>query len=81
MGPKDLGDLAHYISSPRLMPRRRKCLRTNKGNLDCQDILLRTTLSFADQNHGKGKRHVARGGPLEHLKGSSESNGLAIGAW
>ena len=35
VGPKDLGTPAHFISSPRLMPRRKKCLRTNKGNPDC----------------------------------------------
>ena len=29
----------------------------------------------------KGKRHVARGSPLEHPKGSFEPNGPAIGAW
>ena len=38
-------------------------------------------VSSVDQNHGRGKRHVARGSPLEHPKGSSEPNGLAIGAW
>ena len=80
MGPKDLGALTHFISSPRLIPRRKKCLRTNKGNPDCQDILSRTTLSSADQNHRKGKRHAIRGSPLEHPKGSSEPNGPAKGA-
>ena len=29
----------------------------------------------------KGKRHVAKGSPLEHPKGSSEPNGPAIGSW
>ena len=81
MGPKDLGTPDHFISSLRPMSRRKKRLRTNKGNLDCQDILPRTTLSLADQNQGRGKRHVVRGSPLEHLKGSSEPNGSAIGAW
>ena len=80
VGPKDLGTSAHFISSSRPMPRRKKYLRTNKGNPDCQDILPRTTLFSADQNQGKGKRHVARGSPLEHPKGSFEPNGLAIGA-
>ena len=45
VGPKDLGTPTHFISSPRPMPRRKKCPRTNKGNPDCQDILPRTTLS------------------------------------
>ena len=65
-GAKGSGTPAHFISSPRPMSRRKKCLRMNKGNPDCQDILPRTTLSSADQNQGKGKRHVARGSPLEH---------------
>ena len=80
VGPKDLGTPAHFISSLRLMPRRKKCPRTNKGNPNCQDILLRTTLSSAYQNHRRGKRHVARGSPFEHPKRSSEPNGPAIGA-
>ena len=33
--PKDLGTPTHFISSPRPMPRRKKCPRTNKGNPDC----------------------------------------------
>ena len=81
VGPKDLGTPAHFISSPRLMPRRKKCPRTNKGNPNCQDILSKTTLSSADQNHGRGKCNVAKGNPLEHPKGSSEPNGPTIGAW
>ena len=81
VGPKDLGTLAHFISSPRPMPRRKKCSRMNKGNPDCRDILQRTTLSSTDQNHGRGKRHVARGSPLKHPKGSSEPNGPTIEAW
>ena len=81
MGPKDLGTSAHFISSPRPMPMRKKCSRTNKGNPNCQDILPRTTLSLADQNHRKGRHHVARGNPLEDPKGDFEPNGLAIGAW
>ena len=81
VGPKDLGTPAHFISGPWPMSRRKKCPRTNKGNPNCQDILSRTTLSSANQNHGRGKRHTARGSPLEHPKGSSEPSGPTIGAW
>ena len=81
VGPKDLGTPAHFISSPRPMLRRKKCPRTSKGNPDCQDILSRTTLSSANQNHRKGKCHDARGSPLEHPKESFEPNGPAIRAW
>ena len=67
VGPKDLGTPAYFISRPRPMPRRKKCPRIR--------------LSSANQNHGRGKRHVDRGSPLEHPKGSSKPNGPAIGAW
>ena len=81
VGAKDLGTPAHFISSPRPIPRRKKCPRMNKGNPDCQDILSRTTLSSTDQNHRRGNRYVARGSPLKHPKRSSEPNGPAIGVW
>ena len=68
VGPKDLGTLAYFILSSRPMPRRKKCPRINKGNPDCQDILLRTTLSSVDQNHEREKRHIARDSPLEQPK-------------
>ena len=62
---------AHFISSPRPTPRRKKCPRTNEGNPDCQNILPRTTLSSADQDHRRGRRHVARGSPLKDPKGET----------
>ena len=79
-GQRDLETSAHFISSSRPTPRRKKCPRTNERNPDCQDILPRTTLSSANQNHGREKRHVARGSSFEHPKGSSEPNRPAIGA-
>ena len=81
VGSKDLGTPAHFISSLWPMPRRKKCPRTNKENPDCQDILSRTTLSSADQNHVRGKRHAAKGSLLKHPKGSSERSGPVIGVW
>ena len=51
----------------------------NEGNPDHQIVLPRTTLSLASQNHGREKRHVARGNPLEDRKRDSKSYGLAIG--
>ena len=81
VGPKSLGTTAHFKSSPRPTLRRKKCLRMNNGNPDCQGILPRTTLSSADQNHRRGRCHVARGSPLEDPKGDSEPNRPAIGAW
>ena len=72
---------AHFISSPRPTPRRKKCPRTNEGNLDCQNILPMTTLSSTEQDHRRGRCHVARGSPLEDPKGDSKPNGSVIGAW
>ena len=80
-GQKALEASAHSISSPRPTPRRKKFPRTNEGNPDYQNVLPRTTLSLAGQNHGRGRRHVARGNPLEDRKRDSKPYGLAIGAW
>ena len=80
-GQRDLETSAHSISSPRPMPRRKKCPRTNEGNPNYQGILPRTTLSLVDQNHRRGRRHIARSNPLEDPKGDSDPNGSAIGAW
>ena len=80
-GQKDLEISAHSISSPSPTPRRKKCQRTNEGNPDCQNILPRMTLSSVDQNHKKGRHHIARGSPLKDPKGDSKPNGSAIGAW
>ena len=81
MGPKGLKTPAHFISSPRPMPKRKNCPMTNEWNPDYKNTLLRTTLSSADQNHKRGRRHIASGSPLEDPKGDFEANGSAIGAW
>ena len=81
VGPKGLKTPTHFISGPRPTPSRKNCLKMNEGNPDYKDTLLRTTLSSADQNHKRGRRHIANGSPLEDLKGDFEPKGLAIGAW
>ena len=80
-GAKGSATLAHLISSPRPTPRSKKCPRTIEENPDRQIVLPRTTISSAGQNHGREKRHVARGGPLEDRKRDSRPYGLAIGGW
>ena len=80
-GQKVLEASAHSISSPRPTLRRKKCLRTNEGNPDCQNVLPRTTLSSASQNHRRGRRYVVQGNPLEDPKRGSKSYELAIGSW
>ena len=81
VGPKDLATSAHFISSPRPMPRRKKCPRKNKENPDYQDILSRMTLSSANWDHGRGKCHATNGGLFEHPNGKHKRSGPAIGAW
>ena len=78
-GQKVLEASAHSISSPRPTLRRKKCLGTNEGNPNCQNVLPRATLSSAGQNHGRKKRHIARGHPLEDHKRDSKPYRLAIG--
>ena len=80
-GQRVLEALTHSISSSRPTPRRKKCLKTNERNPDCQNILPRMTLSSANQNHKRRRRHVARGSSLDDPKGDSKPNGPAIGAW
>ena len=80
-GPKDLATPVHFISSPWPMPRRKKCPRTNKESLYCQDILPRTTLPSANRDHERVKRHATKGSLLEHPKGKPKCSGPAIGAW
>ena len=81
VGSKDLRTPIHQISSPRPMPRSKKCPRTNEENPDLQIVLPRTTISLAGQNHGKEKRHVTRDGPLEDRERDFRPYGLAVGGW
>ena len=81
MGPKDLGTPAHFISGPWPMPRRKKCLKKNKENPDCQDILPRTTLSLADQGHGRRKRHTLEDSPPKRPKQKDQHSEPAMEAW
>ena len=78
-GQKVLEASAHSILSPRPTLRRKKCLGTNEGNPNCQNVLPRATLSSAGQNHGRKKRHIARGHPLEDHNRDSKPYRLAIG--
>ena len=59
-GPNDLATPAHFISSLRPTPRRKKCLRTNKEVPNCQETLSRTILSSTNRGHGRIKRHALK---------------------
>ena len=74
VGPKDLGTPAHFISSPRLMPRRKKCLRTNEEGPNCQKTLSRTILFSGNQDHRRRKRHATKGSLPERPKGKRKCN-------
>ena len=60
VGPKDLATLAHFIPSPRLTLRMKKCPMMNKEGPSCQETLPRITLSSANQDHGRGKWHTLK---------------------
>ena len=74
VGPKNLATSAHFISSPRPMPRRKKCLRTNEEGPNCQGTLPRTILSSANQDHGRRKQHATKGSLPERPKGKRKCN-------
>ena len=79
MGPKNLVTPAYFISSPRPMPRRKKCLRMNEEGPECQETLLRTILFSANQDHGRRKWHTTKGSLPEHPKGKHKCDGSAMG--
>ena len=81
MGPKYLRTPTHLISSPRPTLKSKKCLRTNEENPNLQIVLPRTIVSSAIQNHGREKRYVTQGGPLEDCERDSRPYRLAIGGW
>ena len=80
-GAKGFGDFSPFHIKPKAHAEEEEMPEDEQMEPDCQDILLRTTLSSADQNQGRGKCHVARGSPLEHPKGISKPNGPTIGVW
>ena len=80
-GAKGSKDSDPFHIKPKAHAEEEELPRTNKGNPNYQDTLLRTTLSSANQNRRRGRRHIVRGSPFEDPKGDSEPNGSAIGAW
>ena len=76
--PKDLATSAHFISSPRPMPRRKKCPRTNEEGPNCQEALLRTILFSATRDHGRRKRYATKGSLPERPKGKHSCNETAM---
>ena len=81
MGPKNLATPAHFISSPRPRQKRKKCSKTNEEGPNCQETLPRTILSSVNRDHGRKKRHAAKGSLLERLKGKHKCNESTMGVW
>ena len=79
VGPKDLGTPAHFISSPRPTPRRKKCLRTNEEGPNCQETLPRIILFSTNRDHGRRKRHTTKGSLPERPKGKHKCNETVMG--
>ena len=81
MGPKDLVTPSHLISSPRPTLRKKKHLRTNKEGPSCWETSPRTTLSLANQGHGRRKRHTLKDSPPRRPKQNDQHSGPAMRAW
>ena len=81
MGLEGSTGFGPFNPKPKFVPRRKKCPRTDERNPYCPNVLPRTTLSLASQNHKIGRRHVAQDNPFEDHKRDSKPYGLAIGAW
>ena len=79
VGTKILETPAHFISSPRPTPKRKKCPRTNKEGLNCQETLPRTILFSANRNHGRRKRYATKGSFPGRPNGKHRSNKTAMG--
>ena len=79
MGPKNLATPAHFTSSPRPTPKRKKFLRTNKEGSNCQDMLPRTILFSASRDHGRRKRYATKGSFSGRPKGKHRCNETAMG--
>ena len=79
VGTKILETPAHFISSPRPTPKRKKCPRTNKEGLNCQETLPRTILFSANRNHGRRKRYATKGSFPGRPNGKHRCNKTIMG--
>ena len=81
MGPRDLATPAHFISSPRPTPRKKKCPRTNEEGPNCQEMLPRTILFSATWDHGRRKWHATKGILPKRPKGKHKCNETVMRVW
>ena len=61
--------------------KRKKCPRMNEEGPNCQETLLRTILSSINRDHGRKKRHAAKGSLPERPKEKHKCNESAMGVW
>ena len=73
-GAKEFGNPAHFISSPKPAPRRKKCPRMNKEGLNYQETLPRTILFSVNRDRGRKKQHTTNGSLPERPKGKHKCN-------
>ena len=79
--PKNLATPAHFISDLKVTPRRKTCPRTNEKGPNCQEMLPRTGLSSANQDHRREKWHATKGNLPKRPKRKHKCNGSTMGAW
>ena len=80
MGPKGSRGFGPFHFKPKAHTEEEEVPEENEENPNCQNVLPRTTLSSASQNHRRRRRHVAQSSPLEDPKGDPKPYGPAIGA-
>ena len=80
MGSKSLATPAHFILSPRPMPRKKKCPRTNKESLNCEEVSPKTILFSANRDHKREEQHAIKGSLVEHPKKNDKYSGSVMGA-
>ena len=68
MGSKNSAASAHFIQSPRPMPRRKKYPKMNKESPNSQETSPRTILSSANRDHKKEGRHAFKDSLSRHPK-------------
>ena len=62
-------------------PKSKKWMRTDGESPGLQIVRPKTVVSSTGHKHGRERRHVTQGGPLEDREGDFRPYGLAIGGW
>ena len=81
VGPKNLTTLAHFILSPKPMPRRKNCPRTNEESPNGPETLLRTILSLASPDPRREEQHAINDNLPERPKKRDKYRRTTVGVW